>query len=828
MSRFYNEESYINSSYPFPDMDNTSEEDKDKSGYNLEMCKAIWNLYMNNKTAIGYSLFDYYNLFRLYAQGKQPSDIYKTYFSDQQRTASTLVSDAIDGSGMRGREQQVKGWMNVDFDNIFSFMPKLCRILEGYFSEVDSDIRATNIDIDSGTEEENAMLEYWGLSYFLDDINELSKNAGLPIEKMDYRPESLDELKVIKEEGGFKQPYIMDLEKLLKHTEERSKWGDIIKNKLLADLRDLGCAFTYRFFNEETCTEEWEYLDPTDVIIQYSKHKDFTDSDIRGFKKQTAVSELRSKGFTEDQLAELAKNVCGLYGNPTEDQWNKHYQRSNVGYGYNFQDFRVDVLHLYWTDVSVEKKIKFITSSGKTRYLNYNNEINKRKETKKSWYLKNRKNFNEEEYEYLEDQDYLQDYEQVKITKIRMIRHCKWIIGTDMVYDYGYMENIIRPKYNKPENPIIGFMIPGRSMTDILTKPSDFFNMGAIRFENTLSRAVESGYAVDKSVMAASGDGGKKFDELKALQMHRETGYFIYDGMPDGIGRGGSPVPITALPGTLADGLTSSLAILERCNKFVEDLTGMSLVSLGASPPKESQVGTQKMSLISTQAGLRPYEEAIKSIKAQLANSSAEAIQLIIKNDPKARKEYSKIIGKDGVNRIRKAKKLHIQYGINLVAKPKMSDINDILNSINLAYQKKQQGLPGIDDAQRIQLIVELKNGANIYHIIYKMEDWIRKDQKRIQSEKDRAIELQGEQLRKQEEIKAKNAQELEKLKMKNIVIEENIKANAQSVIENRKTKNKVIEKLVEEDSDVRNYLKKLLVDQGFGFKDENSQVLKS
>lgn len=829
MARFYNEERYKNSPYPFPDMDNTSEKEKDTPEYNKAMCEAVWNLYMNNKTAIGYSLFDYYNLFRLYSQGKQPADIYKSYFSEQGVSESTLVDNAVDGQGMRGREQQVKGWMNVDFDNIFSFMPKLCRVIEGYFADVDSDIRAKNIDIDSGVEEENAMLEYWGKSYFLDEINELSQNAGLPLEKLDYRPESLDELKIIKEEGGFKQPYVMDLEKLLKYTEERSGWADIMKNKELADLRDCGCAFAHRFFNEETCIEEWEYLDLTDVIIQYSKHKDFTDSDIRGFRKQTAVSELRSKGFTEEQLADLAKNTCGLYGNPTEDQWNKHYQRANSGYGYNFQDFRVDVLWLYWVDVSVEKKIKYITSNGKVRYLKYDKEINKRKNSKKEWYLKKKKDYNEEDYEYLPDEDYLSENEQVKIIKTRMVRHSKWIIGSDLPpYDFGYMENIIRPQYNKPELPIIGYMIPGRSITDTLTKPSDFFNMAAIRFENTLSRAVEAGYAVDKSVMVASGDGGKKYDELKALQLHRETGYFIYDSMPDGLGRGGSPVPITALPGTLGEGLMTSIAMMDRCIKFVEDLTGMSPVSLGATPPKESQVGTQEMSMRSTQASLRPYEEAIKSIKAQLANSSAEAIQLAIKNDPKARKEYAKIIGKDGVERIRKAKKLHVQYGISLVAKPRMTDVNDILNSINIAYQKKQQNLPGINDAQRIQLIMEIKNGANIYHTIYKMDDLIRRDEKKMDEKQEKAIKLQGDQNKELKQIEGKNKIDLEKEQTKKIIVESNIKTQAQNATENRKTKNKIIEKLVEEDIEVRNYLKKLLLDQGFGLQEQNTQVSKT
>lgn len=830
MSRFLNEAKYKDNVYSFPDRENASEQEKNSPRYNLEMSKATWNLYMKDKTAIGSSLYDYFNLFRRYSQGKQPSDIYKTYFSNQVKSGSDLVSDDVDGQGMKNREAQAKGWMNVDFENIFSFMPKTCRIIDGYFSDVDFDIRASNIDIDSGAEEEAEMYRYWGKSYFLNDINEIRTNAGLPLEEMDYIPETVDELKLIKDEGGFKQPYVMDLEKLLKHTENISNWGDILKYKLLADLRDCNVCFAHRFYNDETCKEEWGYLDPSDVVMQYSKHDDFRESEFKGFRRRTTISELRRKGFKESELTECQENLYGIYDNPSEAEWNKYATRSNTSSSSSkdIGDFRVDVFWLYWIDIINENKIKYITKSNEARYINYNEEISKRKSNEKQKYIK--KYGDEKGYLEQPDENYISKKEEIIGRSVRIVRHCKWVIGTDLVYDYGIMPNQIRPEYNKPEIPIVGYKLSGRSMTDILTKPSDFYNMAALRFENTLSKAVEAGFAVDKSVMTAGADG-KKFNPIKALQMHRETGYFLYSGAGSGLNRGGSPVPISALPGTLNEGLTTSLGIMEGCMKFVEDLTGFSPVTLGATPPKESQVGTTEMSRRSTMAALSPYENALKSMKQQLANSSAEAWQIALKNkqNKQTAKEASKIIGEEGVERIRAARKLHVQYGIKMIARPKNFEIDGMLKSIDMAHQAKKsgQGIEGINDAQRLQLRTELMNGGSVLGIIFKMDDWIRRDKKEIKAEKKELIDHQNQGLERLKQTEGKNAQDLEKLKLKNEVIKANIEAEKEKAIENRKTKNQLIVSLTEIDENFRNKVKEIIIQQGIGLNETTKNTTK-
>lgn len=819
-----NEDKYKTGTFPYPAMEEVSEEEKNKKPYNLKMCEAVWHLYRTDRTSVGYSMYDYYNLFRLYAFGRQPSFIYKAYLSEQVNTSDReLSAESISRNMTTNQESQYKGWMNVDFENIFSFMPKVMRMFNGYMSDVDFDMKASNVDVDSGVEEENNMLEYWSKSFFLNDINEIRENAELPLETLDYQPDNLHELEIIKEEGGFKQPYAMDLEKCLTHTQNISNWKESLKEKLQTDLITCGCAFVYRYFNTETCKEQWGYVDPCDYIGQYSKHSDFSDSDSRGFKKRVTISELRRQGVSEKELEVISEKVYGLYGNPTEAEWKNQTQRTGTTYDNKKTDFCVDVLYLWWTDVVHEKKIKYVTKSGEVRLFNYDKKIEERRKNSKQRYIRN--NGSEKGYRDRPDEKYVYSKEKVKDVRMRVMRHAKWIIGTDILLEYGLMENQVRPRYNEPENPIVGFKIPGRSMMDLLTKPADLYNIAVLRFENTLSRAVEEGYAVDTSVMIASEQGGD-YAAMKALELHRQTGYFLYEGMIDGLQRGGTPVPITKLPGTLGEGLMNALSVMESCLKFVEDITGFSPVTLGATPAPESQVGTQQMMAQSTMTAMKVYEDALKSIKQQLSNSSAEALQLLLKTDGKARKEYAKIIGKDGVDRIRKARKLHVQYGIDMVPKPKNTQIQEAIVSINRAYEMKLKSpeTPGLNESQRTQLVLELHNGANIYQVLYKMDYWIRKDEQEIERKKEKFVKMQGEENQRLKQEEGKQAMQLEQLKLKNEVVKSNLKVEENKAVENQKTRGNIIETLIKEDAAFRNKMKEILLQNGLDINNQQQQ----
>lgn len=804
MPRFIKEDSFKskNKVYPFPDMDGTSEEDKQKPKYSLSFMQAVHSMYCTDKLSLGYGMASALTIFRAYSKGRQSIEKYKTFYSGRTKRNDSTVSDDIDGSGLTNKEYASKGWMNVLWD-IVSFMPRLGNVIKGYFSDLDWDIKASNVDIDSGAEEEENMLKFWNESYFTRTLNLLRKQAQLPQKTLEYIPQSIAELEEMKAAGGFKAAYVREHEEILKHSEDISDWDMSLKDKLREDLKDGSCAFAYIYYDPETSEVRWGYVDAADAIMQYSRYDDFRDADYGGFYKMTTISELRKLGFKIKDLESVAKDASGLYGNPSEAEWNNFNKEISPGY-YKWNDYRVRVMWLWWNDVSSKKKLKYTTTNNEARYYNYDKTIAYRREKRKEKYEKKYGT----KIAYVDDKDdnyYFATREEVVETRTIKTYHSKWVVGTNMVYDYGLMPN--QPGDGKL--PIVGYKLSGKSLTQILIPIEDMFHMSWLKFQNGLSKAAEEGYAIDISALADISDGdNKKFDPLELVKMWRQEGIFLYKGTPNlAIGRGGSPVPITKIAGSLGENLVNAINIMDRCIKFVEDLTGLSPVSLGSTPGKDTQVGTQEMSLRSTHAALTPLKEGIRYIKQQLADRSSICWQLALRNDRRARINAEKVIGREGVKLLMAAQGNHVRYGIKMLARPTDLDKQEIMQSLNNAYQKHLQGLPGINDAQKILLQFELNNGGNIVAIAHKMGYLIRQDEERIAAEKREAIDRQGQWNQKLEDTRQNAMLKAEQMKSKRTEREYALKTRSETEIDRNKMDNEIRRQKIKANSEFLNEL---------------------
>ena len=134
--------------------------------------------------------------------------------------------------------------------------------------------------------------------------------AGLPLDVPEFIPETLDELEMYEAAGGFKQAYAMALEKLIRHTDDVSDWGEL-KRKVIDDMIDLNVCTLKADYSDDEKKVRWRYVDPQDLVIQYSKYEDFRDSEYAGEFKDINISELRrslmKEGLTEEQIADVLR-----------------------------------------------------------------------------------------------------------------------------------------------------------------------------------------------------------------------------------------------------------------------------------------------------------------------------------------------------------------------------------------------------------------------------------------------------------------------------------------------------------------------------------------
>lgn len=771
---------YKGNEFTFPDFEGTPRKDKKTPAYNLKVLEAIFSKYVKNKTQITTSETTFFDILRAYAKGKQDPNMYKSFYGNQGGSGLDVSSDT-DTDILANRDYHRKGWMNVMWDEIVSFVPNVINTIKGHFVDKDQDIRASVIDMDSGAEEEMEANKLWAYAKFPELINKLKATAGIPIAPPEYVPSSYQELEDIKNEGGFKPWYAKEHEKLLLHTERISNWDRSLKDKAESDLVTIGYTFAYPYYDKETCKVKWRYADPKDVVCQYSRHTDFNDIDWGGVFDVVPFSEIRQKRnmiydkdgkqLTDEGLKKIAELHYGYSGNPTENEW-KRFGRTIDQSVDKYDDFRVLTLKGFWIDVDYDDKLEYTKKNGNKRY-----------------------------YPLTEDVKALGKREKIKRVRRRVLYSGIWIVGSPYIYEFGLFPNQPRMPYNKPLMPLIGAHLEEKSIVHRLVPIANGFQNAWLKFENGIAKAAQGGYAVDLSRMANITDGGKKYNFMKIIKMWRENNIFFYKSGTNGLNVGGTPVPINKVEGNFSELVTESIVIMDNMIKKIEELTGLPPIVLGSTPDPNAPVGTSELSANASIMALRPVINAMFSLKEGLAKVSSPMIDMVLKNDEQGRQSYAKVIGRDAVDFLAKAKDSGYRYGITMEARPTNQAKSDILNIANTSYEKYLKTGIGLNGGQRMWVYQRLDEGSNIDEVRYRMQYWERISEERAQQMSERKITLQNQGLEKIEVTK-----ENEKRKT----------AAMQDQLDGKKTSRDTQAKIIEREHDSQKKKEEIAVQKGF------------
>ena len=762
--------SYKEKHFPFPNMD-ASLEEKSKESYALSTGKAIYSTHLRNRTGVSYTYSTAFGELRKFGRGIQDEERYKNFLSGKNTNSSGEVTTDTDGSWTQNREYERKGWMNVLWD-IISPANKIRNMIHGMFDEVDFDVMVDAVDADSGAEEEDKKWRLWSTTRSLvaQQLARMKAQAGLPQEQPDFIPESLDELEMYANAGGFKQAYSMALEKLIRHTDDVSDWENI-KRKLVDDIIDLNIASVKCDYSDDEKKVKWRYADPEDLVIQYSKYEDYRDSEYAGEFKDITISELRrslfKEGLSEDDVNKIAAQNVGYKGNPSSNEWGEYNKlSSSSSWGYDY--FKTCIFAFEWIDHTKEKKIKYVNKYGKTRWLPYT----------KGQKLGNR--------------------ETLVTTAKRTLYQGHWVVGTDYVFDFGPVYYQPRPQPKRVELTYKVFKLEGKSITGILMPVYDNIQLGWLKYQNALNTIFEEGYAVDWRMLQNISDGNKKFSAQEAIKMWRETGILPFMSTPVGqFYRGGAVLPAHKLPGGMGESLNQAVIRLNIQMKLIEDLTGLSPVALGGSPDPNAPVGTTERSLQATHNSLKPMIRSVFYLKNNLGVITGSRIQQLLKYDKESRKQYTKVIGAQDVESIMMARDNSVEYGYRMESRPTMSDKQQLLRSAEIAMAPGRNGQPGLEFSDYTYIVERLMGGGNLKEIrLYLVS--AQKKTKRQQFQEQMQIQQQAGQQQQQ----AKQ-QQLQGDMMK-------LKADTESkmMMQEQKHKNDMELKVVEMNAD---YMKTLM-----------------
>lgn len=220
--------------------------------------------------------------------------------------------------------------------------------------------------------------------------------------------------------GGIALPAEIAMKDAIDDSMLRSDWNSI--NRLLTeDQVDLG-ARVFHVFTEGNKVRI-EYVDPARYARRSSEHPDGKDVDFKFFIKSRRISEIRQYMDTDDpgyekKLEEIVKKYQDYNGNERFFQNGRRveYDRSGDSRSSIYDDATIEVMTCYFVDTQIESYLVGNHKRGARQFerVPHDFEIDPRHGKK------------------------------VHHFPIHYLFKCNWVVGTDMVYNYGVADTIVR------------------------------------------------------------------------------------------------------------------------------------------------------------------------------------------------------------------------------------------------------------------------------------------------------------------------------------------------------------------------------------------------
>ena len=570
--------------------------------YNIAYAKAAYELYMQNKTIITQSRREDYIVNRLYAEGLQDNTKYKKWVSPKDETDSSV------------------SYVDLDF-TVVSPIPKYRDIVMEIMAKREYDITISAIDESSDESRESMKFDMWAKT-LLNNIlekNQIAMQAGLEDEML---PQTREELEIFSEMGGFKLPLETAIKSAIDLTFNLNDWSEVAK-RVREDLFDNALAGVKEYVNRNG-KHIIRYADIVNMFAIPSRKSDYKDSTAMGEIISMTISDLVSEAgdqFTRAQYMDIVNKCADKYGNPNMfmsnfiDTDSEEYR--TYGFLGTFGSYKIKIFDLNWFTVDTkfyEKKEnvagQMITYEkpygyeikGYTYYTEGEGDykIYMRKDDSPTFAGKENamgeKISKNEYYQGIKRQQNIKD-KNIGVEKCgtQMVYGCKWVLGTEYVFDYGKTTDMPREKtdLSKTELPYKVYRLSNKSFVERMMPFADLYMRSKLKLDNAIAKARPKGIMIEIKSLENMSIGGKEFTPLQALDVYDSTGNMIYSGT----GTYGDPTrhsPIQELQGGMGQEAVELMGIMNFAIQNIRDVTGFNELFDASTPnPKQSVQGAQ-------------------------------------------------------------------------------------------------------------------------------------------------------------------------------------------------------------------------------------------
>jgi len=719
----YIDNKYKTYSASFPSSD-INPDDKSKA-WHLEYCKSIYANYVQGFSSVQHTEHAQMAINRSYGAGRQSTEGYKDRLLGKR--------DRNENGQLGGR----KGWANIDFNKIISVAPKFRRIIIGMFESQDHKVECNAVSEKAQVDREDQKWLVWARQRqkdFISTVDKLTGAEGMPTQ---YQPETLDELELYDMMGGFKLQVEVAMEPALDFIHHFSNWKEI-KSTLIGDAIDIGVMICKDFTDPQTQKVGVRYVDPIDSVFVLNKDKNvskfaelvyYTVEDIRRELPEMTDDEVRNLSTT---FKDFAGNELRYSQNPVDEKTGRR----------RFDDFIIPVLECEFADRDTVYKTERKTKYGET-YLY------------------------PEPYRKNGPRMYDTETKKTMAFGVNIYRKAKWIIGTEICWDFGLQSDIPRPDKNIPKSSYHVKILPGLPIMQQIIPNLDQIQEANLKIQNGIAMSPGAGIAYEFSSLQGMSLGGKSMDPMDIIKMHRQSGSFVYKAT---VHRGGmvSPMagrPFQELPGGMGNLLTELITVINMNLEQIRDITGVNQVTDASSPDNRQGLGISQLAVSATTNSLKPiYSTYINIYEECFANCTTRVLLSAKFNDGLAW-VYDKSIGKTAQAVLKEAAEYGFEaMGIKVHALPTQAEIAAIEQQIQIAMAAGRNGTPAISTSEAFAVKRIISSGGSLKYAEMFLAYCEKKNREREAAIQEENMRLNAENAQKTEALKAQNEKDAKML----------------------------------------------------------------
>jgi len=686
----------------FPD-ENIDPKRKTEKPFLLQYCRAAYSAYGDTPFgSIGWRSRDKYEWVKTYARGSQTIDRYKKVLTpDQDPTNNTLVVD----------------W------SVLPIIPKFRRIALGLLEKQNWDVQIDPIDPLAQTELEQQITLMKMKATMREAQKEvMGDKVSMPNDIMpgEGEPEDIDGIKIY--EIGLRHKTAMEAEQAVELTFSQNDY-ESQRRQTLQDLFDYGVS-AYKDYRDGDLVG-FRRVDPRRLILSYCTYPDFRDLRYAGEILEVPVAQV-----IQMSNGELTKeDIDMIYKYASTNQWRPSTPVGNAYYG-SYSDFwnrgKVQVLDLEIISADElvrEERIdrRGNTIFGRASYDDYNNKKDK-----------------------------------YKRKQVQGVYRCKWIVGTDIIFDYGKQYDIKRDPINMARakssyhiNACDFFDMKTFSRMEAIIPYADAIQLAYYRLQHELNTSVPKGFNINLAALeeVSLSGGGQTMKPSDIIDLYLQRGVLVsrsttFDGRQN-------PPAITELQGGTGGAIAEYWNLINQNLDMIRQTLGLNELTDGSTPNPKLLTTVAQLAASGTNNALSDIIYSDKQITQSLSEAIIIRVQDIVRTTDGVALADS--LGKGTVELLKVSPDItRYTFGISIVDKPTAEEKTKLDELIKVALQ---QGQLDISDVIRLNNIPNIKQ-AELF-LAYK----VRKNMERKQQE---ALQMQQQngQIQQQSAMAAEQAKQ--------------------------------------------------------------------